>query len=563
MVFNGETHLNRRNTNFNGQEMVIIEYLNSRDMTVQFEDGGIAQHVKISDFETGTVANPKRNYESKAIVKHRKERVGKIILATNGQRMIIKKYYSASNITIQFEGENGMFTGPISYGETYTNFKKGRIFNPYKKENIAFNQKIVDLIPLKYINKQGYTKDKQRLKIININTLKDIDLITEKGLILKNRTYTAFKRGTIRIKDSDYLDKEKYMQDLLNKIETREKYLGLEKHLDNGDIHVITEIKNINDIKVLNLKGRCAKHQTVENFKKGLANSAFKSNKNNQSQKEKLKLLAKKRIGEKVILKNGVETKIINYRSSVDIDVQFNDTKNIKYHATYSDFKRKNIKDPSRKRTSSKNKRYEREGGIGIANNGQKMKITRYGNAYDIDVIFEDGIESFHKTYLLFQKGNIANPKDKHLPFDTGNTRLWETNINKDNLLMQIVNYESASQITVRFKDGTEVETTYNQFKLGYVNSPNKSSNKKRNIDYFLNKKNIMLDGQICKIIKYHNTKDITVKFENGYITDTTVDIWLLGKVKNLKSYYPILDQDFDLCQNLINKDVEDDILER
>ena len=51
-----------------------------------------------------------------------------------------------------------------------------------------------------------------------------------------------------------------------------------------------------------------------------------------------------------------------------------------------------------------------RLGEIGHNNNGEEMKIVRYGNSMDIDIQFEDGTIVEHRTYFEFKKGSLKNP---------------------------------------------------------------------------------------------------------------------------------------------------------
>ena len=45
-----------------------------------------------------------------------------------------------------------------------------------------------------------------------------------------------------------------------------------------------------------------------------------------------------------------------------------------------------------------------------INNNGEEMRIIRYGNVHDIDVQFDDGVILEHREYGAFLKGQIKNP---------------------------------------------------------------------------------------------------------------------------------------------------------
>lgn len=53
----------------------------------------------------------------------------------------------------------------------------------------------------------------------------------------------------------------------------------------------------------------------------------------------------------------------------------------------------------------------DRTGEVGVNNNGEEMRIIRYGNCDDIDVLFvKDGTVIEHKQYSCFKKGRIKNP---------------------------------------------------------------------------------------------------------------------------------------------------------
>lgn len=112
------------------------------------------------------------------------------------------------------------------------------------------------------------------------------------------------------------------------------------------------------------------------------------------------------RVGEKSKANNGMEMKIIGYRSSSDIDVQFEDGTIVK-GKRYQQFKRGEIANPNVKK---KTLRADRLGNEITAKNGQKMKIIAYRSAYDVDVQFEDGTKVNNRSYANFEKGSIRNP---------------------------------------------------------------------------------------------------------------------------------------------------------
>ena len=55
-------------------------------------------------------------------------------------------------------------------------------------------------------------------------------------------------------------------------------------------------------------------------------------------------------------------------------------------------------------------KKIDRTGEVGVNNDGEEMRIIRYGGVKDIDVQFADGTIVEHKQYGNFKVGNIKNP---------------------------------------------------------------------------------------------------------------------------------------------------------
>lgn len=104
------------------------------------------------------------------------------------------------------------------------------------------------------------------------------------------------------------------------------------------------------------------------------------------------------RTGETCINNQGYIMKIIKYRNSHDIDVQFNDELNTIYqHKKLTDFYKGKIKNPN-----------HYVGKETIANNGMKCKIIS-GNSRNLTVLFDDGVINSGIRYNNFCNGIIKN----------------------------------------------------------------------------------------------------------------------------------------------------------
>ena len=147
----------------------------------------------------------------------------------------------------------------------------------------------------------------------------------------------------------------------------------------------------------------------------------------------------------------------------------------------------------------------DRTGEENVNKQGLKMKIIKYTTRKDVDIEFEDGYIATKKHYESFSTGRIINPNY------TKKNRETEENINSQGVSMKILEYRSASDIDVQFEDGYIARNRdYGEFKRGSILNPNYPNSRVRDK---VGEINTMNNGEICKIIKYNNSKDITVKF--------------------------------------------------
>lgn len=99
------------------------------------------------------------------------------------------------------------------------------------------------------------------------------------------------------------------------------------------------------------------------------------------------------------------------------------------------------------------------------------------------------------------------------------NNRLGETNINIQELSMEIINYESSTNIDVKFKDGyISKGRTYQEFKNGMI--MNKNIGGKLIKNNRLGEEKINSQGCLMKIIRYKNHSNMDILFEDGTIIE-------------------------------------------
>ena len=310
--------------------------------------------------------------------------------------------------------------------------------------------------------------------IIRYGGCNDIDVCFEDGKVAKHKAYGPFKKGNIAHPNTKVSAKDR---------------LGETRMMNCGMEATIIRYGGCNDIDVRFEDGAVAVHRQYNQFKKGeIANQNIKAS----------------RLGETRIMKCGMKAAIIRYGGYNDIDVRFEDGK-VVVHKAYDNFKKGEIANPNTK-VSAK----DRLGETRMMNCGMKATIIRYGGCNDIDVRFEDGVVVKHRRYGSFKKGEIANQKIKA----SAENGLNETRMMNCGMKATIIRYNGVRDIDVRFEDGkVVVNGQYNQFKKGNIANPNIKASR-------LGETRMMNCGMEATIIRYENTRDIDVRFEDGAVVE-------------------------------------------
>lgn len=175
------------------------------------------------------------------------------------------------------------------------------------------------------------------------------------------------------------------------------KYIGETKMMNCGLKATIIAYRKANDIDVQFENGTVREHVRADYFNQGKINETPRKKHNNY-------------VGETRIMNCGMKACIIAYRTSKDIDVQFEDG-TIRKHVSTSAFHRGVI----RKEPLCTNADYIGE--TRTMNCGLKATIINYNRSDDIDIQFEDGSIRQHVNNSHFKTGKIA--PENNILFDT------------------------------------------------------------------------------------------------------------------------------------------------
>lgn len=222
----------------------------------------------------------------------------------------------------------------------------------------------------------------------------------------------------------------------------------------------------------------------------------------------------KDRTGEYKLNNQGIGMTIIAYRNCDDIDIQFDDGVILK-HCYYSNFVKGRAVHPNHK---------SRVGETNKNNQGHIMTIIEYKSHLDITVQFEDGTIVKNRHYKSFKNGLIGHPKTKCGKID----RTGEIGIANNGERIKIIQYNNINDIIVEFENGQRVNTTYNSFKKGTAGAKNGNINRIPKSNIAEQAKNRLGEvaqdkyGHTMKIIRYNSSSDIDVQFDSGYIAKNT-----------------------------------------
>lgn len=164
--------------------------------------------------------------------------------------------------------------------------------------------------------------------------------------------------------------------------------------------------------------------------------------------------------------------KIITYRNSQDIDVQFEDGTVVE-HIQMSKFKKGQVRNPNFIKNKVLSTTY-------VANNGQTLHVINFRTLFDVDVQFEDGTVVEHVQFSKVKNGEVRNPEFQKKKI------LSETYMANNGQTFKAINYKNFYDIDIQFEDGTIVEhVQLSKMRCGEVQNPNCMLKRKDSINEY------------------------------------------------------------------------------
>ena len=531
----GQSYIGEKRLMNCGMEATIVAYRSSKDIDVQFQNGEIATHKSLSNFRRGAISYP----SAQEMI----NRVGEQSIMHCGMRARIIDYRSSKDIDVQFDD------GTIVRNKMYGNFKSGRIEHPMLKPSASYPERVISgflrAAGIPFIAEwsdptlRGENKKKPLyfdFAIIDNNEVgllieyqgaqhfKELEQFGERQSFSRQQSHDRLKRAYAAANKIDLIEIpfDVYtFEEIVDFLNTNLPQYGFLAHK-----YVFPVPKERIDVVDLNIarigetrEMQCGMPATIIAYRSSadidvqfddgsiVCGASYRrfclGEVIPDNQKNKNKI-ASCRLGETRVMKCGMIATIIRYGGAFDVDVQFEDG-TVRTHQNYSNFSTGAIGNPKMKRINSKET--ERVGLTKTMKCGMSATIIAYRKGNDIDVLFENGEIASGKSYANFQRGAIAYPSYMKTECRQGEKRKMNCGMEAT-----IINYHSSSNIDIRFEDGTMLcGRTYDAFLRGEISNPTIYESR-------LNETRAMNCGMLARIIAYRKYNDIDVQFEDGTI---------------------------------------------
>lgn len=169
--------------------------------------------------------------------------------------------------------------------------------------------------------------------------------------------------------------------------------------------------------------------------------------------------------GETATASCGQQMTIIVYRSSADVDIQFEDGAVVQ-HKKMRDFRRGWIRHPDTSGLSNL-------GRVNVMHNGLQCEITAYRDSHDIDVTFADGVVVQHTDIGTFNRGYIKHPGINSVNQAAKTRYLGKEFLCTNGLKLHVIDYVDNKNITVMFETGYTCKArVHKQDVVDYISHP-------------------------------------------------------------------------------------------
>ncbi len=451
-----------------GMSCTVIVDRRAQDIDVQFEDGTIVEHKTRVSFFHGMIANP--NVLTKSLPEQliyyfvkecfpdakRTYRPRWLKNPETNTNLEIDIWIPSLKIGIEYDG--AAWHGE----ETSRSFVKANLIE--KREQI---RKLITVLERGAVihhspKHENYQLEHQSTQGEYVGLISELEVVIRKILeSLGMKTHVEIDDTLIeRVRATAHSDKDLEVLSAVKK--GPEVLIGETREMNCRMRATIIAARTVNDIDVQFEDGTIVEHRTKYSFFSG-------SISNPKIGKYYGRTLEASILGETRKMNCGINATVVAFRSSEDIDIQFEDGV-IVSSRTKNQFQLGNIAHP-RLGSGYSRRKMSHLGETKVMKNGMKATIVEYKTFLNISVQFEDGTKVDRKSKNSFDRGEIRNP---NIPNSRKTDITGKTRIMNCGMPATVISYKTANDIDVQFEDGTIVlHKSKDSFLKGAISNPN------------------------------------------------------------------------------------------
>lgn len=323
-----------------------------------------------------------------------------------------------------------------------------------------------------HIGERSVSSCGQMMEIINWHNSTNIDVLFPDGTIVKNRYYKYFLTGQIENPNYKTLKEMSLPEITLRYFFSQVGFGKVEK----GELEELgrMELDFYNDdVNGFKLAGEYDGSKWHKNSKRDI-------NKNNICAAAGIFLFRIREPGLPDVSDDNTKLYQIGRKPSIDelfaVAHQIINDINDKFGTTFSIVRNKDDEEKINKIVAAYYNRL-RETRVGeqrTMNNGMEAVLTAYRSYNDVEVQFIATGDTKKTNYSAFKNGRVSLPGVNTEKLNNGNARIGQKAKAKNGQMMEIIEYFSAINITVKFDDGTVVrDKAYSSFLSGDIKNPN------------------------------------------------------------------------------------------
>ena len=394
---NASARLGETKIMHNGLSATITEYYNSKNITVQFEDGVIVKNRTYYKFQLGEIGHPNIAFQNTMSVQefaigYYLKHFGFVKIKSGEWKNVgfadyeLDFYHPEKNIAIEYDG---------AIHKRESSIKNEKIKNALCKKMDIILYRIRDQYLINDVDDS-----------INFKLTKS-DAINHRLFDCKEILETILTNHNISF-DKDFINFRRDEDAILTEYESKCVLTHARERIGEK---IFSKTANQN----MTLIAYHDSHNIDVQFDDGMIRTGIYYTQfleGTVSHPDQLSVdYATMRIGETRVMLNGFEAKICAYRTNKDIDVMFVNDGKIVNHVNYNVFRKGRVGHPDYDTNFLINKN-KKIGLIGVTKSGEHIKIIEYRSCTDIDVLFlESNRKLEHIPFVRFQRLSLTTSK--------------------------------------------------------------------------------------------------------------------------------------------------------